>query len=252
MTTRIPLHGSGHGRSAEWNIERRDTMAQRPQVRYVRRLAHRSEDVWQAITESDSLKRWFPADIVGARRPGAPVKLPFWPEALERLLDEADAEGIGLESASLPGEIRAYAPPQLFELVWGSLDGNHDVLRFELDPADGGTLLVLTIWPGGPWPAGHGGSEAGFHRYFDALENLLDTGAVRTILESVLNVSLAEWPADSSLEDAGLYDSLAQLETISRLEKRFGLTPGNLDVKDIGTIDRILARLVLLTPGGAS
>jgi uncharacterized protein YndB with AHSA1/START domain len=144
--------------------------------RYVRRLTHRPDDVWAAITQSDSLRRWFPADIVGERRPGAPVDLPFWPETLEQLIDEADAEGIDLEAASLPGEIRAYDPPRLFEFVWGSLDGNHDLVRYELDPVDGGTVLVLTIWPGGPWPTGHGGSEADFHRYFDALEELL--GAV--------------------------------------------------------------------------
>ena len=73
---------------------------------------------------------------------------------------------------------------------------------------------------------------------------------VRMILEAVLNVSLDGWPTDSALEDAGLYDSLAQLETIARLEDRFGLAEGSLDVQDVGTIDRITAQLVLLVPGG--
>ncbi len=75
---------------------------------------------------------------------------------------------------------------------------------------------------------------------------------VRMILEAVLNVSLDGWPTDSALEDAGLYDSLAQLETIARLEDRFGFTEGTLNVEDVGTIDQIMARLVVLVPGGTS
>lgn len=66
---------------------------------------------------------------------------------------------------------------------------------------------------------------------------------VRTILESVMQVSLTEWPAGRSLNEAGLYDSLAQLVTITRLEKKFGLAEGELDVDDVETVDRILAQL---------
>lgn len=73
---------------------------------------------------------------------------------------------------------------------------------------------------------------------------------VRTILESVMQVSLAEWPSGDSLDDAGLYDSLAQLVTITRLEKEFGLAEGELDVDDVETVDRILARLAQLVPDG--
>lgn len=146
-------------------------------LRYVRQLDHPQEKVWQAITESSSLRNWFPADIVGERRPGAPVSLPFWPEALEQLIDEADANGIELEGPSLPGEIRTYDPPCLFELVCGTVDGNHDLLCFQLEPVDGGTRLVFTNWPGEPWPLGRTGTEAGYGVRLSALEQLLDTGA---------------------------------------------------------------------------
>lgn len=146
-------------------------------LRYVRQLNHTPENVWQAITESSSLRKWFPADIVGERRPGAPVHLPFWPEALERLIDEADANGIELEGPSLPGEIRTYDPPRLFELVCGSVTGNHDLLRFQLEPVDGGTRLVFTNWPGEPWPVGRTGTEAGYGVFLNALGELLGTGA---------------------------------------------------------------------------
>lgn len=75
---------------------------------------------------------------------------------------------------------------------------------------------------------------------------------VYAILESVMQVSLTEWPADSSLEEAGLYDSLAQLVTITRLEKQFGLAEGELDVDDVATVERIMARLTRRVPDGMS
>ena len=52
-------------------------------LRYVRRLAHPPEKVWRALTESEHLRHWLPCDIVGERRAGAPIELPFWPEHVE-------------------------------------------------------------------------------------------------------------------------------------------------------------------------
>ena len=60
----------------------------------------------------------------------------------------------------LPGQIRTYEPPRLFEFVWGNRDGEADVLRFELEPHDGGARLVFTTWPGEPGPLGHAGTAA--------------------------------------------------------------------------------------------
>ena len=58
-------------------------------LRYARRFAHPVERVWSAITESDQLQFWMPCDIVGERRAGADIKLPFWPAAVEKYeLDE--------------------------------------------------------------------------------------------------------------------------------------------------------------------
>ena len=53
-------------------------------LRFVRRFAHPVERVWAAITESDQLRFWMPCDIVGERRAGADVTLPFWPAAVEK------------------------------------------------------------------------------------------------------------------------------------------------------------------------
>lgn len=147
-------------------------------LRYERRLAHPPEKVWRALTESDSLRHWFPADIVGERAAGATVQLPFWPDGAEeskQTLEEAgvDPATVDFEEA-LPGKIVAFDPPKLFELIWGNADGEADVLRFELEPAGDATLLIFTTWPGEPGPLGNGGTAAGWHVCLDALDPLLD------------------------------------------------------------------------------
>ena len=53
-------------------------------LRFVRRFAHPVERVWSAITESDQLQFWMPCDIVGERRAGADITLPFWPAQVEK------------------------------------------------------------------------------------------------------------------------------------------------------------------------
>lgn len=147
-------------------------------LRYERRLAHPTERVWRAITESEHLRHWFPADIVGERRAGARVSMPFWPESVEHGAAELEAAGIDLDNAVLPGEIRAWEPPRLFELVWGGGGADSELLRFELEPVGDGTRLVFTTWLGEPGPAGHAGTGAGYHVCLDELEELLDTGSV--------------------------------------------------------------------------
>lgn len=150
-------------------------------LRYERNLAHPPATVWRALTESAGLRHWFPADIVGDRAAGAEVQLPFWPEGAQEsmeMLDEAGVDTTDMDpNEALPGLIRAFDPPRLFELVWGNPDGEADVLRFELEPNDGGTRLVFTTWPGEPGPLGHAGTGAGWHSCLDALETLVDTGA---------------------------------------------------------------------------
>src|SRR4051812_36701561 len=90
------------------------------QLRFTRRLAHTPERVWRALTESEHLAAWFPADIVGERAAGAALRFDF-------------RNGEGPTTA---GEMLAYEPPKLLELSWGG-----DVLRFELEPDGDGCVL---------------------------------------------------------------------------------------------------------------
>jgi uncharacterized protein YndB with AHSA1/START domain len=131
-------------------------------LRYVRELAHPVEKVWRAITASEGLRHWMPCDIVGERRTGAAVELPFWP---------GFAEKYGIEEPVLPGRIVTWEPPRLFEWTWGG-----DALRFELEPTDDGTRLTFTTWPESPDPDQLANTAGGYHVCLDQLARFLATG----------------------------------------------------------------------------
>ena len=76
-------------------------------VRLTRRYQASAEEVWAALTEPESVRRWF-----------------------------------GPTHEGLPGEVRASVPRELLELVWES-EGDASVVRFELSEDEHGTVLVL-------------------------------------------------------------------------------------------------------------
>jgi uncharacterized protein YndB with AHSA1/START domain len=138
-------------------------------VRYERHLAHPPEKVWRALTESEHLAHWMPADIVGERRAGASIELPFWPSHVERY---------DIETPTLPGEILVWDPPNVFSWTW-----DVDVLRWELAPTEGGTLLTFTTWFGDGEAATAWGAAAGYHVCLDQLADVLDGRAVGTLID---------------------------------------------------------------------
>lgn len=147
-------------------------------IRYVRRFPHPRAKVWRAITESEQLRHWFPADIVGERRAGAPLRLPFWD-------DHVDTYAI--ETPVVAGTILAWDPPRLFEWTWDT-----DRLRWELDEDGDATVLTFTTWIGDPLAHGESGASpddatgtasaaAGYHVCLDHLEALLDGTPARLV-----------------------------------------------------------------------
>lgn len=139
-------------------------------VRFERRLHHPRGKVWRAITESEHLAHWMPCDIVGERRSGADIELPFWP---------AHVEKYGRDSTpTLAGRIEVWDPPAVFEWWWST-----DRLRWELDEIDNGTLLRFTTWLG---PDGHGAANtaAGYHVCLANLIDLLDTGGAPPLVDA--------------------------------------------------------------------
>ena len=94
----------------------------RYQLRFRRILRHPPERVWRALTEAEHLRAWFPADIEGERAAGARLRFVF-------RNDEGDPSD---------GEMLVYDPPRVLELRW-----DEELLRFELEPGDGGTVLTF-------------------------------------------------------------------------------------------------------------
>jgi uncharacterized protein YndB with AHSA1/START domain len=90
------------------------------QLRFTRRLSHPPEKVWRAITESEHLATWVPADIVGERAAGASLRFVF-----------RNNEGPPIDGAMI-----RYDPPSVFEFRWGE-----DTFRFDLEPDGDGCVL---------------------------------------------------------------------------------------------------------------
>lgn len=102
------------------------TTGERPAVRLERLLPDPPSVVWQALTDRDQLRAWFPCDVVvegGHWEVGAAITFPFPPEVIEM---------------TLTGEVLAVDEPNALAFSWGE-----EILRFELAPEDGGTRLVL-------------------------------------------------------------------------------------------------------------
>jgi len=153
-------------------------------LRFERHVAHPPEKVWRALTESEHLRHWFPADVVGERVAGAELRFVFWPETVEQAGVEIEATGVSLDDPQLPGRMITWDPPRMLELTW---DTEH--LRFELEPVDAGTVLRVTIRASEPGPRGYESTAAGYHTCLDALADHLD-GTPTSIFDEQRSASL--------------------------------------------------------------
>jgi uncharacterized protein YndB with AHSA1/START domain len=92
---------------------------------FTRKLAHPREKVWRAVTEPEHLAVWYPQQIVGERKAGAPLRFvtPGTP---------GDA-GDGFD-----GQMLVFDPPSVMEFTWGT-----DLVRIELATDGAGTVLTL-------------------------------------------------------------------------------------------------------------
>jgi uncharacterized protein YndB with AHSA1/START domain len=116
---------------------------------FTRRLAHSREKVWRAVTEPEHLAVWFPQEIVGDRRPGAPLRF------------------VSSGGGNFTGQMLAFDPPEVVEFTWGT-----DLLRIELRPDGTGTLLTLTDTFDDVGKAAR--DAAGWHECLDRLVSDLD------------------------------------------------------------------------------
>lgn len=124
----------------------------RPAVRLERHLTDPPGVVWQALTEREQLRSWFPSDVIvdgGRWVVGAVITFRFPPEVID---------------ITLTGEVLEVDEPNLLAFTWGE-----ETLRFELSPEDGGTLLALIDeLP----PSAAARNAAGWETCLDHLEGL--------------------------------------------------------------------------------
>jgi len=121
------------------------------QLRFTRKLPHPPEEVWRALVEPEHLETWFPTTIEGDRAEGAPLKFSF-------------RDG---EAPPMHGEMITYLPHSVLELKWGE-----DILRFELEPDEGGCVLTLLDTFDELGRAAR--DAAGWHVCLDSLANDVD------------------------------------------------------------------------------
>lgn len=104
------------------------------QIRFRRRLRHAPDEVWAGLVDPARQTLWMPGCTFEALV-GAPVLFDFG--------DEGRAEG----------EVLVVDPPRLLEHTWIWPGEPLSTVRYELEPAGGGTLLTLTQRPVGAAPA---------------------------------------------------------------------------------------------------
>ena len=117
------------------------------QVTFVRRLHHPIEKVWRALTETEHMKSWFPDEMVGERRSGAPLK--FISEQMNETYE---------------GEMLVFEPQSVMELQWGPTNK----LRVEVQTDGDATVLTLVETLGELGEAARDG--AGWHECLVRLE----------------------------------------------------------------------------------
>jgi uncharacterized protein YndB with AHSA1/START domain len=138
-------------------------------LRFERHYPHPIERVWSAITESEHVRHWMPCDLVGERREGAEITLPFGRDEVEKY---------NITEPVLTGRIEIWQPTSVFQWTW-----DKDVLRFELSPAENGTRLVFTTWPESQDLEALADSAGGYHLCLAELAVLLDGEVVPSVTD---------------------------------------------------------------------
>ena len=97
-----------------------------------RRLRHPIQDVWAAITDPKQVEVWFMAKVRREDTRGGALRMEH-PNGVHAT-----------------GRVLQWSPPRVYEYEWNlppgpnSPGGETSVVRWELSPSEGGTLLVMT------------------------------------------------------------------------------------------------------------
>jgi len=130
-------------------------------LRFERMLNKAPDQVWAALVEPAALARWLQADATIDPFAGGRFHLV-----------------LGGGSSTMMGVVREWAPPRVLEYTWQEKEAGADsIIRFEIQPREGGSRLILThVFPG---DAAIPDFASGWHWHLDALDDALD-GVART------------------------------------------------------------------------
>jgi uncharacterized protein YndB with AHSA1/START domain len=151
--------------------------ANRPTLRFERRLSHPATKVWRTITEPSELAHWFPSTVEGDIQAGGTLSFRF--------------ENMPLDApTTMGGRVTDFDPPRLFAFYWGD-----DHLRFELEPlAAEGCVLHFSVILDAEDKAAR--DAAGWHQCLDELERQLSgAGAQRPMPGAVWQERYDEYAA---------------------------------------------------------
>jgi uncharacterized protein YndB with AHSA1/START domain len=97
-----------------------------------RLLRHPIHEVWAAVTDPEQVERWFMVKLNREDSPGGRLEMEH------------------PNSVRASGRVLEWRPPRVYEYEWNlppgpnQPDGEGSIVRWELSPTEGGTLLVLT------------------------------------------------------------------------------------------------------------
>jgi uncharacterized protein YndB with AHSA1/START domain len=97
-----------------------------------RQLRHPIQEVWAALTDPTQVAAWFMAKVHREDAPGGRIEMDF-------------ENGV-----RATGRVLEWRPPRVYEYEWNLApepthpQGEASIVRWELTPSEGGTLLVLT------------------------------------------------------------------------------------------------------------
>jgi uncharacterized protein YndB with AHSA1/START domain len=149
---------------------------------YQRRLPHPPERVWAALTDPAQIKQWFMASSA----------------TIDGRVDGTVETVAGPGQFHSRGRILAWEPPRVYEYEWivaprAELpQGENSSIRWELMPADGGTLLTM-MHRRLTRPASLGFAP-GWHAFLDRLAAQLDGAPLPDWMERFVAVKDA-YPA---------------------------------------------------------
>ena len=145
------------------------TFVDRHTLVYERVYPHDIDLVWEAVSTGEHLDVWMLPESRVDRRLGGECAFGWG--------------GSADEPGATTGTVAVFDPPRAIQY---SFDDGWSYMRFDLEPADGGTRLSFTLhfapaataeaepWPGGDLPAGSGtawrpGFVAGYHEFLEDL-----------------------------------------------------------------------------------